>query len=81
MSKVLMVLLSSTSAFSVKTLLERKYKIHTRIIQAPAKIAALGCSYCLELDACDAKTALNVVKVSGITTRGIYTADTYEKIF
>ncbi len=81
MNKVLMVLLSSTSAFSVKTLLEKKYKIHSRIIQAPAKIASLGCSYCLELDAYDAKTALDIVKVSGITTRGVYTADTYEKLF
>ncbi len=81
MNKVLIVLLSSTSAFSVKTLLEKRYKIHSEIIQAPAKIASLGCSYCLEIDGHDAKTAINIIKVSGISTRGVYTADTYERIF
>ncbi len=81
MKKVLIVLISSTSAFSVKTLLEKRYKVHSRIIQAPAKLATLGCAYCLEIDAEDAKTAINLIKVSGITIRGVYTSDTYERIY
>ena len=81
MKKVLIVLLSHTSAFSLKTMLEKRYKIYSRIIQAPTKIALLGCSYCLEIDANDAKTAINLIKVSNITAKGIYTADTYERIF
>jgi len=79
--KVLIVLLSSTSAFSLKTLMEKRYKIHSRIIQAPAKLASLGCAYCLEIDAADLKIAVNLIKVSGISTRGVFTADTYEKIY
>ena len=81
MNKVLIVLISSTSAFSVKTLLEKRYKIHSRIIQSPAKIATLGCAYCLEIDAVDAKTAINLIKVSGISIKGVYTSDTYERIY
>ena len=81
MNKVLIVLVSSTSAFSVKTLLERKYKIHSRIIQSPAKIATLGCAYCLEIDAVDAKTAIDLIRVSGISIKGVYSSDTYERIY
>ena len=81
MNKVLIVLVSSTSAFSVKTLLERKYRIHSRIIQSPAKIATLGCAYSLEIDAVDAKTAIDLIKVSGISIKGVYTSDTYERIY
>ncbi|MBO5008235.1 MAG: DUF3343 domain-containing protein [Clostridia bacterium] len=80
MNKVLIVLLSSTSAFSMKTMLETRYKIHSRIIQAPAKLAYLGCTYCIELDASDMKTAVNLLRVSGVSSKGIYNADTYEKI-
>ena len=81
MNKVLIVLVSSTSAFSVKTLLEKRYKIHSRIIQSPAKIATLGCAYCLEIDAADAKTAIDLIKVSGISTKGVYASGTYERIY
>ena len=81
MNKVLIVLVSSTSAFSVKALLEKRYKIHSKIIQAPSKIATLGCAYCLEIDAKDAKTAINLIKVSGMSVKGVYTADTYERIY
>jgi len=81
MNKVLIVMLSTTSALSVKALLEKRYKIRSNIISAPSKIASLGCAYCLEIDAADAKTAINIIKVSGISTRGVYTSDTYERIF
>ena len=81
MNKALVVLASSTSAFSVKTLLEKRYKIYSKIIQAPNSIAELGCSYCLEIDMINLKTALNLIKVSGISVRGVYNASTYEKIY
>lgn len=81
MNKVLIVLLSSTSAYSLKTLLGRRYKIHSRVIQAPAKLAVLGCAYCLEIDMSDMKTAANLIKVSGITTKGIYDAVNYQKLY
>ena len=80
-NKALIVLLSSTSAFSLKTLLEKRYKIHSRVIPAPAKLAVLGCAYCLEIDMIDMKTATNLIKVSGITTKGIYDAETYHKLY
>ncbi len=80
MNKVLIVLLSSTSAFSMKTMLETRYKIHSRIIQAPAKLAYLGCTYCIELDAANLRTAVNLLKASGVSSKGVFNADTYEKI-
>ena len=80
-NKVLIVLASSTSAFSVKTLLEKRYKIQSRIIQAPAALATLGCAYSLELDSANLKTAMNLIKVSGMSVRGVYNADSYEKIY
>ncbi len=81
MNKVLIVLASSTSAFAVKTLLEKRYKIPSRIIQAPAALSTLGCSYSLELDFQDLKTALNLIRVSGMSIRGVYNANSYEKIY
>ena len=81
MNKVLIVLLSSTSAHSLKALLGKRYKIHSNVIQAPAKLAELGCAYCLEIDIADMKTAVNLIKVSGISTKGIYDAQTYQKLY
>lgn len=80
-NKVLIVLLSSTSAFSLKTLMEKRFGVHSTVIQAPAQLAQLGCSYCLEIDISDMKTAVNIIKASGITTRGIYDGETYQKIY
>jgi len=80
MSKALIVLASSTSAYSVKTMLEKRYKIYTRIVQAPAALSNLGCAYCLEIDKMDLKTALSLIKMSTVSLRGVYDACTYQTI-
>jgi len=80
MSKALIVLASSTSAYSVKTMLETRYKINTKIIQTPAAISSLGCSYCLEIDIFNLRTALKLIKASDFSVRGVYDAYNYSKI-
>lgn len=80
MNKVLIVLVSSTSAFSLKTLLEKRYKIQSRILQTPADLAFLGCSHCIEVDYAELKTAVNLLKVSGITVKGVFDAVSHKKI-
>ena len=81
MKKVLVVLLSSTSAFSLKSLLEKRFKIHSSIVQAPKELSYLGCTYCLEIDAYDMAQAVNIIKVSGVSSKGVYDAQTYEKLY
>ena len=81
MNKVLIVLISSTSAFSLKTMLEKRYKIKSKILQTPADLASLGCSYCIEVDYTDLKTAVNLLNVSGITVRGVFDSVTHKKIY
>ncbi len=81
MKKVLIVLLSSTSAFSLKSLLEKRFGIHSSIVQAPRELSHLGCMYCLEIDELDMMHTINLIKVSGISSKGVYDGKTYEKIF
>ena len=35
----------------------------------------------VKIDAVDAKTAIDLIKVSGISIKGVYTSDTYERIY
>ena len=80
MDKVLIVLASTTSAYSVKTMLEKRYKIYSKIVQAPAQLTFLGCAYCLEIDMIDLNTALSLVKASAVSVRGVYNARTLQAI-
>ena len=80
MEKVLVVLASSSAAHAVKTMLEKRYKIYSRIVQAPSCLSVLGCTYCIELNRFELRTAINLIKVSGLSIRGVYDAKTYQKI-
>ncbi len=80
MSKALIVLASSTSAYSVKTMLEKRFKIKTRIIRTPIALSLSGCSSCLEIDDYNLKTALSLIKMSTISVRGVYDAATFQSI-
>lgn len=80
MDKALIILASSTSAVAVQKMLEKRFKIYTKIIQAPAELSSFGCSYCIEIDMLNLKTALNLISMSTISIRGVYNAATYEKI-
>ena len=72
MDKVLVVLASYTSAYSVQTSLERKYGILSKIVRAPGELAGLGCSYCLEFDRKYLDEALALIRKSSISLRGVY---------
>lgn len=80
MDKVLIVFLSSTSAAGVKTMLERKYAVPSRILQTPSGISAGGCSYCLEVSDSDLNIAWNIVKSLGVSSKGVYRKGSLEKI-
>lgn len=80
MEKALIVLASSSAVHAVKTMLEKRYKIYTKIIQAPSVISRSGCSYCLEIDKSELRYAINLIRVSDMSIRGIYDSVTYEKI-
>ncbi len=80
MEKVLIVFLSATSASAVKSILEKKYAIASRIVQAPPKISDTGCAYALELKEKNLYIAWNIVKSMDISSKGVYNADASAKI-
>lgn len=81
MDKVLIVFLSATSASRIKSVLEKKYAIPSKIMQTPSGIAASGCSYCLELKEKHLHVAWNLVKSMDLSSKGVFKADTLQKIF
>lgn len=80
MDKVLIVFLSATSASRVKSILEKRYAIPSKIMQTPSGVAASGCSYCLELKEKYLHIAWNIVKSMGLSSKGAFNADTLQKI-
>ena len=80
MTKVLIVFLSATSAGKVKSMLERKYAIPSKVIQAPSEIATSGCSYCLEINEKHLGVAWRIVKSMGASSKGVFKKDSLEKI-
>ncbi len=80
MEKVLIVFSSSTSAGRIKQILERKYAIHSKIVQTPAALALSGCSYSLEMNEKYLHTAWNLVKSTDLSSKGVFKAGSLEKI-
>lgn len=80
MDKVLIVFLSATSAGRVKSILERKYAIPSKIIQTPTGVSASGCSYSLEIREKHLHTAWNLVKDMDLSSKGVFRAGSLEKV-
>lgn len=80
MNKVLIVFLSATSAGKVKSMLERKYAIPSKLIQAPSELADYGCSYCLEINEKHLNIAWKIVKSMTISSKGVFKKDNLQKI-
>lgn len=80
MDKVLIVFMSATSANKVKSVLERKYAIPSKIMQTPSGVAAAGCSYCLSLNEKHLHIAWKIVKSMDLSSKGAYRQDNYQKI-
>ena len=80
MDKVLIVFLSATSAARVKSVLEKRYAIPSKIMQTPSGVAAAGCSYCLELKEKHLHIAWKIVKSMDLSSKGVYSSETLQKI-
>ncbi len=80
MDKVLIVFLSATGAARIKALLEKKYAIPSKVLQTPSKLSETGCSYSLELSERHLQIAWNLVKNSGLTSKGVYRKGSLVKI-
>jgi len=49
-------------------------------MQTPSGVAASGCSYCLSLNEKHLHIAWKIVKSMDLSSKGVYKADTYQKI-
>ena len=80
MNKILIVFASSTSANKVKSVLSKKYGIHSDLMQSPKVLNLSGCSYCLLLNREDMDTAWKLISSNGLSSKGIYDSKDYKKI-
>ena len=80
MNKILIVFLSATSANKVKSVLERRYAIPSKIMQTPSAIGVTGCSYSLMINEKYLHVAWELVKSMDLTSKGVYRMDTHQKI-
>ncbi len=72
MDSVLIVFLSMTTANKIKSELERRHGIKSRVMQTPKTIPVKSCSYCIKLSAKDLKKAWNMIKSMDVYTKGVY---------
>ena len=72
MENVLIVFLSLTTANRIKSELERRYGIKSKVMQTPKTIPVKSCSYCIRLAAGDLQKAWNMIKNLDVYTKGVY---------
>lgn len=80
MDNVLIVFLSATSANRVKSILEKKYAVPSKIVQTPTGVSVTGCSYSLRIREKHLNTAWNLIKNMELSSKGVFRAGTLEKI-
>lgn len=81
MNNVLIVFASLTTANKVKSELERRFRIYSRVLQTPGGIRLKSCSYCIRISEDNLKTALGFIKENGVQTKGAYRESDYSKIY
>lgn len=72
MENVLIVFLSMTTANRIKSELERRYGIKSKVMQTPKTIPVKSCSYCIRLAAGDLQKTWNMIKNLDVYTKGVY---------
>lgn len=72
MDNVLIVFLSMTTANRIKSELEKRYGIKSKVMQTPKTIPVKSCSYCIKLSSADLNKAWNMIKGMDIYTKGVY---------
>lgn len=80
MNFVLIVFASATTANRLKSVLYKKFRINSEVIQTPASLSDKGCSYCLRVRFEHADTVWKIVRENGLSSKGIYSDTDYHKI-
>ena len=80
MENVLIVFSSMTTANRIKSELEKRYGIRSKVLQTPKNIPLKSCSYCLRIAAGDLQKAWNMVKGMDVYTKGVYKESDYSKL-
>ena len=61
-----------TTANKIKSELEKKLGIKSKVMQTPKSIPVKSCSYCIKLDYNDLQKAWNLVQSMDVYTKGVY---------
>lgn len=81
MKSVLAPFSSSNIAIKIKNYLLNEYDIPSTIIPTPKKLNLSGCGFCIKSDYDNASKIKDLIKKLNINSKGIFDAETYEKIF
>ncbi len=80
MKFVLIVFSSLTTANKIKSELEKRYSIKSKVIQTPKNIPVKSCSYCVKVLESDMSKAWNMVKSLDVYTKGVFGEKDFKKI-
>lgn len=81
MDYILIVFASQTSAAKIKSLLEHRFNIHSKLVQTPRAIPVNGCSHSIKLKADDFEKVRSYILSANVRIRGIYKDVDYSKIY
>ncbi len=76
----LIVFASATTANRVKSVLYKKFRINSTLMQTPKALPIVSCSYCLRFSIEHIDTVWDLVTQNGLSTKGIYREMDYEKL-
>jgi len=71
---------SFATANRVKSLLLKNHGIKSTIMQTPGEIKLKSCSYCLKINLLHLDTAWDMVVRSGLSSKGVFSAEGFNKI-
>lgn len=80
MRKILVVFASQSVAAQIKKHLFSECSVEVKIVQTPEKLAVSGCGFSIEADYADINCIAETVKNAYVSSKGIFDAETGEKI-
>ena len=80
MNDILVVFSSFATANRVKNLLKKKHDISSEIMQTPVEIKLKSCGYCLKMPSDCIELVWNIIKKNALSSKGIFSANTYQKL-
>ncbi|MBE7037288.1 MAG: DUF3343 domain-containing protein [Ruminococcaceae bacterium] len=72
---------SSNIAVQIKKYILNEYNITSSIVPTPKKLSLSGCGFCVKTDYENASKIREAIKTLNVNSKGIFDAQTYEKIF